>query len=43
MFGDLVSKEYKLCVEAVLSDSYCYKPTCYLNALNLVLYILDGY
>ena len=30
MFGDLVSKVYKLGVEAVLSDSYCYKPTCFL-------------
>ena len=29
MFGDLVSKVYKLCVEAVLSDSYCFKPTCF--------------
>jgi len=28
VFGDLVSKVYKLCVEAIQSDSYCYKPTC---------------
>ena len=31
MFGYLVSKVYKLCVEAVLSDSYCYKPTCLIS------------